>query len=74
MNVRQRALTARGDSSLTSLCDKAVMTPLPLPDAISLLQACAGLCLIALLARRRAASRSDWEGAVGKLSGRVRED
>ncbi|HEU4968106.1 hypothetical protein [Sphingomonas sp.] len=50
------------------------MTALPLPDAMSLLQAFAGLCLIALLARRRAASRSDWEGAVGKLSGRVRED
>jgi hypothetical protein len=50
------------------------MTQLPLPDAISLMQAFAGLCLIALLARRRAAHRSDWEGAVGKLSGRVRED
>ena len=50
------------------------MTQLPLPDALSLLQAAAGLCLIALLARRRSARRSDWEGAVGKLSGRVRED
>jgi hypothetical protein len=44
----------------------------PLPDAMSLLQCAAGLCLIALLSRRRAARRSDWEGAVGKLSGRVR--
>lgn len=50
------------------------MTQLPLPELMSLLQAAGGLCLIALLARRRAARRSDWEGAVGKLSGRVRED
>ncbi|HYZ48362.1 MAG TPA: hypothetical protein VE567_05640 [Sphingomonas sp.] len=50
------------------------MNQLPLPDALSLLQAGAGLCLIALLARRRAARRDEWEGAVGKLSGRVRED
>lgn len=50
------------------------MIQLPLPDLASLLQAGAGLCLIALLARRRAVRRSDWEGAVGKLSGRVRED
>jgi hypothetical protein len=74
MNLRQRALTATGDASLTSLCDKPGMTMFPLPDAMSLLQAFAGLCLIALLARRRAANRSDWEGAVGKLSGRVRDD
>jgi hypothetical protein len=74
MNLRQHALTAPIDASLTSLCDKPSMTAFPLPDAMSLLQAVAGLCLIALLARRRAASRSDWEGAVGKLSGRVRED
>lgn len=47
---------------------------LPLPDVLSLLQAAGGLCLIALLARRRAARRSDWEGAVGKLSGRIREE
>lgn len=50
------------------------MTLIPLPDAFSLLQLGAGLCLIALIARRRAARRTDWEGAVGKLSGRVRED
>ena len=50
------------------------MTQLPLPDLMSVLQTAAGLCLIALLARRRAARRSDWEGAVGKLSGRLRED
>jgi hypothetical protein len=50
------------------------MTQLPLPEWMSLLQAAAGLCLIALLARRRAAHRGDWEGAIGKLSGRVRED
>ena len=50
------------------------MNALPLPDTMSLVQAAAGLCLIALLARRRAVRRSDWEGAVGKLSGRVRED
>lgn len=48
------------------------MFALPLPDTMSLLQAAAGLCLIALLARHRAARRADWEGAVGKLSGRVR--
>ena len=47
---------------------------LPLPEVTSLIQAGAGLCLIALLARRRNVRRSDWEGAVGKLSGRVRED
>lgn len=50
------------------------MTQLPLPDLMTLLQAGAGLCLIALLARRRAARRSDWEGAVGRLSGRVRDE
>lgn len=50
------------------------MIQLPLPDLMSLLQAVGGLCLVALIARRRAVSRSDWEGAVGKLSGRVRED
>lgn len=48
--------------------------PLPLPDAMSLLQAGGALCLIALIARRRAIRRNDWEGAVGKLSGRVREE
>lgn len=47
---------------------------LPLPDAMSLLQTGAGLCLIALIARRRAVRRSDWEGAAAKLSGRVREE
>lgn len=50
------------------------MTTLPLPDAISLLQAAGALCLIALIGRRRAIRRSDWEGAAAKLSGRVRED
>lgn len=50
------------------------MNALPLPDLASLLPAGAGLLMIALLARRRAVRRSDWEGAVGKLSGRVRED
>jgi hypothetical protein len=74
MNVRQQALTLPGSGRLTSVCDKRGMTALPLPDTMSLMQAAAGLCLIALLARRRAVRRSDWEGAVGKLSGRVRED
>lgn len=50
------------------------MNHLPLPDLMSLLLAVAGLCVVALIARRRAIRRSDWEGAVGKLSGRVRED
>ena len=50
------------------------MTHFPLPEWLSVLQAAGGLCLIALLARRRSAQRSDWEGAVGKLSGRVREE
>lgn len=50
------------------------MTILPLPDAISLLQAAGALCLITLIARRRAVRRADWEGAVGKLSGRTRDD
>lgn len=50
------------------------MTQLPLPDAFSLMQAGAALCLIALVARRRAVRRTDWEGAAAKLSGRVRED
>lgn len=51
-----------------------MFTHMPLPETASLLQAGAALCLIALLIRRRATRRSDWEGAVGKLSGRVRED
>lgn len=49
------------------------MAQLLLPDATSLLQAGAGLCLIALLARRRAMRRTDWEGAAARLSGRVRD-
>jgi hypothetical protein len=47
------------------------MTNLPLPDAMSLLQAGAALCLIALIGRRRQIRRQDWEGAAGKLSGRI---
>lgn len=50
------------------------MNTLPLPDAMSLLQAAGALCLIALIARRRAIRRNEWEGAVGRLSGRVREE
>jgi hypothetical protein len=50
------------------------MTSLPLPDTMSVLQAGGALCLIALIARRRTARRTDWEGAVGKLSGRVRDE
>lgn len=51
-----------------------MFSQLPLPEATSLIQAGVALCLIALLARRRAMRRGDWEGVVGKLSGRVRED
>jgi hypothetical protein len=47
------------------------MTQLPLPDAMSVLQAGAALCLIALIGRRRQVRRADWEGAAAKLSGRV---
>lgn len=50
------------------------MDQLPLPDALSLLQAGGALCLIALIARRRQVRRTDWEGAAAKLSGRVRDD
>lgn len=50
------------------------MTQLPLPDAMSFLQAGGALCLIALVARRRAVRRADWEGAAAKLSGRVRDE
>lgn len=47
---------------------------LPPPDPMSLVQAAGALALIALIARRRAARLQDWDGAIGKLSGRVRED
>jgi len=50
------------------------MTLIPIPDALSLLQAGGALCLIALIARRRAARTQDWEGAIGKLSGRLRDE
>jgi hypothetical protein len=50
------------------------MTTLPLPDAMSLMQAAGALCLIALIARRRAARQQDWDSALGKLSGRVRDE
>ena len=50
------------------------MTQIPLPDAMSLLQAAGALCLIALIGRRRAVRQQDWEGAAAKLSGRVRDD
>ena len=52
----------------------AGMNMIPLPDAMSLLQAGGALCLIALIARRRAVRQQDWEGALGKLSGRVRDE
>lgn len=55
------------------MCDKWRMTTIPLPDAMSLIQAAGALCLIALIARRRSARQQDWEGALGKLSGRVRD-
>jgi hypothetical protein len=50
------------------------MTLIPLPDPMSLVQAAGALCLIALVARRRAVRQQDWEGAAAKLSGRVRDD
>lgn len=50
------------------------MTMIPLPDTMSLMQAAGALCLIALIARRRAVRQQDWDGALGKLSGRVREE
>jgi hypothetical protein len=50
------------------------MTQLGLPDPLTLAQVAAGLCLVALVARRRAMRRSDWEGAVSRLSGRIRGD
>ena len=50
------------------------MTQLPLPDAMSLIQAGGAMCLIALIARRRVTRQQDWEGAIGKLSGRVRDE
>ncbi|HEV2567408.1 hypothetical protein [Sphingomonas sp.] len=50
------------------------MFTLPLPDPMSLMQAAGALCLITLIARRRAVRRGDWEGAAARLSGRVRED
>ncbi len=50
------------------------MTMIPLPDATSLLQAAGALCLIALISRRRGAKAQDWDGALGKLSGRVRDE
>jgi hypothetical protein len=77
MNRKQQPLTAAVSDRLTLVCDKQQpkdlksMTQLPLPDAMSLLQAGAALCLIALIARRRQMRRSDWEGAAAKLSGRV---
>jgi hypothetical protein len=50
------------------------MTLIPFPDAMSLLQAAGALCLITLIARRRSARQQDWDGALGKLSGRVRDE
>ncbi len=50
------------------------MTMIPLPDPMSLVQAAGALCLIALIARRRAVRQQDWDGALGKLSGRVRDE
>lgn len=50
------------------------MTLIPIPDTMSLVQAAGALCLIALIARRRAARSQDWDSALGKLSGRVRDE
>lgn len=74
MNRKQQALTVPLKQRLTTSVRRQRMTLIPLPDAMSLLQAAGALCLIALIARRRAARAQDWEGALGKLSGRVRED
>jgi hypothetical protein len=50
------------------------MTLIPFPDAMSLLQAAGALCLITLIARRRSTRQQDWDSALGKLSGRVRDE
>lgn len=47
---------------------------LPAPDPMSLVQAAGALALIALIARRRTGRLQDWDSALGKLSGRVRDE